>query len=80
MARSSGESDQDGPAAPLAAGVAPSQLREMNQRLLLDRLFTAGPATRPQLARAAGLSLPTVIAALDDLEQAGLVTAGAGGG
>lgn len=80
MARTSGESDQDGPAAPLAAGVAPSQLREMNQRLLLDRLFTAGPATRPQLARAAGLSQPTVIAALDDLEQAGLVTASAGGG
>ncbi|NMI01363.1 ROK family transcriptional regulator [Pseudonocardia acidicola] len=80
MARSSSGSDQDGPVAPLTAGVAPSLLREMNQRLLLDRLFTAGPATRPQLARTAGLSQPTVIAALDDLERAGLVTAGAGGG
>jgi predicted NBD/HSP70 family sugar kinase len=80
MARSSSESGQEGPVAPLTAGAAPSLLREMNQRLLLDRLFTAGPATRPQLARAAGLSQPTVIAALDDLERAGLVTASAGGG
>jgi predicted NBD/HSP70 family sugar kinase len=45
----------------------------MNQRLLLDRLITSGPATRPQLAREAGLSLPTVIAAIEDLEEAGLV-------
>src|SRR5947209_6378800 len=58
-----------------SAAVAPSLLREMNQRLLLDRLFTEGPATRPQLARDAGLSQPTVIAALDGLERAGLVLA-----
>src|SRR3954454_15080572 len=55
--------------------VAPSLLREMNQRLLLDRLFTEGPATRPQLSKDAGLSQPTVIAALDGLERAGLVQA-----
>jgi predicted NBD/HSP70 family sugar kinase len=48
----------------------------MNQRLLLDRLFDHGPATRPQLARDAGLSQPTVIAALEGLERAGLVIAG----
>jgi predicted NBD/HSP70 family sugar kinase len=48
----------------------------MNQRLLLDRLFDHGPATRPQLARDAGLSQPTVIAALEGLERAGLVVAG----
>jgi predicted NBD/HSP70 family sugar kinase len=59
--------------------VAPSLLREMNQRLLLDRLFTVGPATRPQLAKDAGLSQPTVIAALDGLERAGLVLARDGG-
>ncbi|QKV97328.1 ROK family transcriptional regulator [Streptomyces sp. NA02950] len=47
----------------------------MNQRLLLDRLFIHGAAVRPQLARDTGLSLPTVIAALRDLEQAGLVRA-----
>ncbi|HWG23908.1 ROK family transcriptional regulator [Actinospica sp.] len=56
-----------------AAAAAPSLLRRMNQRLLLDRLFAHGPATRPRLARETGLSLPTVIAALRDLEHAGLV-------
>jgi predicted NBD/HSP70 family sugar kinase len=60
-----------------AAAAAPPLLRRMNQRLLLDRLFAHGPAIRPQLARETGLSLPTVIAALRDLENAGLVrTAG----
>jgi predicted NBD/HSP70 family sugar kinase len=57
----------------LSAAVAPSLLREMNQRLLLERLFTKGPAIRPQLARDTGLSLPTVIAALAGLEDVGLV-------
>ena len=56
-----------------AAAAAPSLLRRMNQRLLLDLLFANGPAIRPRLAREAGLSLPTVIAALRDLEEAGLV-------
>lgn len=56
----------------LVAAVAPSLLRTMNQRLLLDVLYTDGPATRPQLAKAAGLSLPTVSAALTELEAAGL--------
>jgi predicted NBD/HSP70 family sugar kinase len=45
----------------------------MNQRVLLDQLFDTGPATRPRLARDTGLSLPTVIAALNDLTAAGLV-------
>ena len=58
---------------PLVAAVAPSLLREMNRRLLLDRLFLDGPATRPELARKVGLSQPTVFAALDDLRAAGLV-------
>ena len=57
----------------LTPAVAPSLLREMNQRLLLDKLFTDGPSTRPQLAKDAGLSQPTVFAALDDLERVGLV-------
>jgi predicted NBD/HSP70 family sugar kinase len=47
----------------------------MNQRLLLELLFSSGPITRPQLARLSGLSQPTVIAALADLEDAGLVKA-----
>ena len=79
MPRHPGGPDRHGPAAPLTAGVAPSLLREMNQRLLLDRLFTVGSATRPQLARDTGLSQPTVIAALDDLERAGLVVGVAAG-
>lgn len=61
------------PPSRLTAAVAPSLLREMNQRLLLDLLFSSGPATRPQLARDAGLSQPTVFAALSGLEKAGLV-------
>lgn len=61
-----------GPRRP-AAAVAPTVMREMNQRLLLTTLFADGPATRPQLAKVAGLSQPTVFAALDDLERAGLV-------
>jgi predicted NBD/HSP70 family sugar kinase len=63
----------DGQGGRLAAVQGPSVMREMNQRLLLDRLFTRGPATRPELARDTGLSLPTVIAALTELEGAGLV-------
>ena len=55
--------------------MAPSVLRTMNQRLLLDLLFSSGPVTRPQLAKLSGLSQPTVIAALADLEDAGLVKA-----
>lgn len=57
---------------PLKPAVAPSLMREMNQRLLLDRLFTDGPMTRPRLAQDAGLSLPTVSAALAGLTGAGL--------
>jgi predicted NBD/HSP70 family sugar kinase len=63
------------PGGRLSAAVAPSLLRQMNQRLLLEKLFADGPATRPQLAKDAGLSQPTVIAALDGLERAGLVQA-----
>jgi len=60
-------------AAARAVAIAPSVLRAMNQRLLLDQLFADGPATRPELAKHSGLSLPTVIAALADLENAELV-------
>jgi predicted NBD/HSP70 family sugar kinase len=56
----------------LLAAAAPSVMRTMNQRLLLGTLYSEGPATRPQLAKAAGLSLPTVSAALAELEAAGL--------
>jgi predicted NBD/HSP70 family sugar kinase len=54
--------------------VAPSLLRTLNQKALLTHLYAEGAAlTRPQLARACGLSQPTVSAALEDLLGAGLV-------
>lgn len=56
-----------------SVAIAPSLLRTMNQRYLLDWLYSNGPATRPQLARDSGLSQPTVFATLANLEQAGLV-------
>ncbi|MFB9613153.1 ROK family protein [Kutzneria kofuensis] len=48
-------------------------MRELNQRIVLDRLRRGGAATRPSLARDTGLSKPTVGQALLDLEQDGLV-------
>ncbi|HEX6355642.1 ROK family transcriptional regulator [Actinophytocola sp.] len=59
----------------------PRLLRTMNERLLLDRLREHGPASRGELAKATGLSKPTVSAALGGLEEAGLVVmVGAVGG
>ena len=49
------------------------RLRSNNEWLLLERLRTAGPASRAQLARDSGLSKPTVSTALAALEQARLV-------
>ncbi|MFE6894584.1 ROK family protein [Streptomyces sp. NPDC057694] len=49
------------------------RLRSNNEWLLLERLRTSGPASRAQLARASGLSKPTVSNALAALERAGLV-------
>ena len=49
------------------------RLRSNNEWLLLERLRTAGPASRAQLARDSGLSKPTVSTALAALEQAGMV-------
>ncbi|MEV4123526.1 ROK family transcriptional regulator [Nocardia sp. NPDC049707] len=51
----------------------PQLLRTMNERLLLDRLRVHGPSSRGELAKASGLSKPTVSAALSGLEEAGLV-------
>jgi predicted NBD/HSP70 family sugar kinase len=51
----------------------PQLLRVMNERLLLDYLREHGPASRGELAKASGLSKPTVSAALAGLESAGLV-------
>src|ERR671934_1867868 len=54
-------------------GGQPRLLRAINERALLETLRRVGPSSRPQLARLAGLSKPTVSLALANLETAGLV-------
>src|SRR5581483_10226976 len=51
----------------------PSLLRAINERTLLEYLRSHQPTSRAQLARATGLSKPTVSQALASLEEAGLV-------
>jgi predicted NBD/HSP70 family sugar kinase len=51
----------------------PRLLRAHNERALLEHLRAAGPSSRPDLARIAGLSKPTVSQALANLESVGLV-------
>ncbi|SNS78227.1 Sugar kinase of the NBD/HSP70 family, may contain an N-terminal HTH domain [Streptosporangium subroseum] len=51
----------------------PRLLRVMNERRLLDQLLDHGPASRADLAKATGLSKPTVSAAMAGLEADGLV-------
>ncbi len=53
----------------------PSLLRAINEQALLEYLRAHGPTSRAQLARATGLSKPTVSQALASLEQAQLVKA-----
>src|SRR5215831_11017115 len=53
----------------------PSLLRALNERTLLEYLRSHQPTSRAQLARATGLSKPTVSQALASLENAGLVRA-----
>ena len=58
---------------PRRTGGTPRLLRAHNERALLESLRRAGPSSRPDLARIAGLSKPTVSQALANLESAGLV-------
>src|SRR3954471_24478566 len=53
----------------------PRLLRAINERAVLEHLRAAGPASRPELAAATGVSKPTVGQALANLERAGLVRA-----
>jgi predicted NBD/HSP70 family sugar kinase len=50
-----------------------SLLRVMNERAVFERIRESGPVSRPQLAKATGLSKPTISLALADLERCGLV-------
>jgi predicted NBD/HSP70 family sugar kinase len=51
----------------------PRLLRAINERAVLQRLLAAGPASRPELAAAIGVSKPTIGQALANLTRAGLV-------
>src|SRR3954447_10242020 len=57
----------------MAVKGTPALLRTLNQGALMQRLRDDGPLSRAQLARATGLSKPTVSQALAELEVAGLV-------
>ena len=61
------------PGPPRPAGGTPRLLRAHNERAVLEHLRAVGPSSRPDLARIAGLSKPTVSQALANLESAGLV-------
>ncbi|HEY3140873.1 MAG TPA: ROK family protein [Acidimicrobiales bacterium] len=52
-----------------------SVMRVMNERAAFAQLLRHGPASRPELAAATGLSKPTIAVALADLERVGLIQA-----
>src|SRR5262245_33483260 len=52
-----------------------SVMRVMNERAAFAQLLRNGPASRPELAAATGLSKPTISTALADLERVGLIQA-----
>lgn len=51
----------------------PSSLRLVNQRSLLERLLRDGPASRAELAKATGMSPPTVGKLVDELLDRGVL-------
>jgi predicted NBD/HSP70 family sugar kinase len=53
----------------------PNLLRLLSEQDVLDVIFQAGPLSRPAIAERTGLSKATVGAAVDRLEEAGLVRA-----
>jgi predicted NBD/HSP70 family sugar kinase len=56
-----------------AAGSSPSLLRRLNTTLVLDTIRREGPISRAALARATGLSKPTVNQVAERLAAAGIV-------
>jgi predicted NBD/HSP70 family sugar kinase len=60
-------------AASFSAAARPPLIRAMNEQLLLEHIRSLGPCSRAELARASGLSKPTVSLALANVEAAGLV-------
>jgi predicted NBD/HSP70 family sugar kinase len=53
----------------------PPLIRALNEKLLLEHIRNLGPCSRAELARASGLSKPTVSLALGNVERSGLVQA-----
>jgi len=63
-----------GPSGGISAA-RPPLIRALNEQLLLEHIRSLGPCSRAELARASGLSKPTVSLALGNVERAGLVRA-----
>jgi predicted NBD/HSP70 family sugar kinase len=63
------------PAGGSPQGPGRNLLRELSEQEVLEIIFREGPATRPRIAERTHLSKATVGAAVDRLEQAGLITA-----
>ncbi len=63
-----------GPSGGISAA-RPPLIRALNEQLLLEHIRSLGPCSRAELARASGLSKPTVSLALGNVERAGLVQA-----
>ena len=51
----------------------PNILRELSEQEVFEAIFAGGPISRPQIATATGLSKATVGAAVDRLEDAGMI-------
>jgi predicted NBD/HSP70 family sugar kinase len=66
-----------GPRIPVGGRSAarPPLIRALNEQLLLEHIRKLGPCSRAELARASGLSKPTVSLALGNVERSGLVQA-----
>jgi predicted NBD/HSP70 family sugar kinase len=64
-----------GPRGPVGgiSAARPPLIRALNEKLLLEHIRTLGPCSRAELARASGLSKPTVSLALTNVERSGLV-------
>src|SRR5262245_53001212 len=73
--RSLGRDDNDGWPGRPGGDSRLSLLREFGEHAVLDAIFRKGPITRPEIAATTNLSKPTVSAAVNRLQQEGLVHA-----
>src|SRR5262245_7583276 len=73
--RSLGRDDNDGWPGRPGVDSRLSLLREFGEHAVLETIFRKGPITRPEIAATTNLSKPTVSAAVNRLQQEGLVHA-----